>query len=185
VRVHQNHKGVITRTLDCGAAGIVMPHVNTKEDAERVVQGAKFHPIGKRGMYGGRRGYGNPNYLHEANDDTVVIVLIEEVEAVKNLAEILTVDHIDVFMVVPGDLSQSMGHLGQVTHPEVVSTIERSLQQITAAGRIGGTLGVPGLMERYVNAGSRFFLQGYDGWIRDGAKAYLAERAAALAKVKA
>jgi 4-hydroxy-2-oxoheptanedioate aldolase len=183
VRVHDNNKGLITRTLDCGAVGIVVPHVNTKADAEKVVQAAKFHPIGKRGFYGGRRAYGNPNYFHEANDETLLIVLIEEVEGVQNLAEILTVDHIDVFMVVPGDLSQSMGQLAQITHPDVVATIEASLKQVVAAGRTAGTLGLPGLMERYVKAGSRFFLQGYDGWIRAGAKAYL-EEMAKLAAVK-
>src|SRR5689334_7945266 len=78
VRVNDNQPGLIYRALDRGASGIVVPHVSTKAEAEQVVQAAKFAPIGLRGMYGSRRSYGVKDYFRRANDDTLVVVLIEE-----------------------------------------------------------------------------------------------------------
>jgi 4-hydroxy-2-oxoheptanedioate aldolase len=102
MRVHSHEPGVITRALDRGANGIVVPHVNTRTQAEQIVKAARFAPIGQRGMYSsGRRGYGDPDYVQNANDEVLLVVLIEEMEAVHNLAEILTVDHIDLFFVAP------------------------------------------------------------------------------------
>ena len=99
VRVNANEPWLITRTLDRGASGIVVPHVSTKAEADKAMQSAKYAPLGYRGMFGGRRSFGVADYFKTANDETIVVVLIEEIEAVQNLAEILTVDHIDVFFV--------------------------------------------------------------------------------------
>ena len=96
-RVNRNDQALIYRTLDCGSMGICVPHVNTKAEAQNVVDGAKFAPIGHRGMFTSRQGYGVDNYFDVANAQTLVIVLIEDIVAVNNLDEILTVDHIDVF----------------------------------------------------------------------------------------
>ena len=96
-RVNRNDQALIYRTLDCGSMGICVPHVNTKAEAQNVVDGAKFAPIGHRGMFTSRQGYGVDNYFDVANSQTLVIVLIEDIVAVNNLDEILTVDHIDVF----------------------------------------------------------------------------------------
>ena len=124
VRVNRNNAGIIYRTFDVGAQGIVVPHVDTAEDARAVVDAAKFAPVGHRGMFGSRQGYGDPDYIYKANDETLVIVLIEDIKAVNNLDEILTVDNIDVFFVAPSDLAQSMGHLGGIDHPDVTATID-------------------------------------------------------------
>jgi 4-hydroxy-2-oxoheptanedioate aldolase len=97
-RVNSNDAGLITRTLDRGSMGIVVPHVNTREAAEKAMMSAKFAPIGYRGMFGGRQSYGVPDYFHTANDQTLVVVLLEELEALQNLGEILRVDYIDVFL---------------------------------------------------------------------------------------
>jgi 4-hydroxy-2-oxoheptanedioate aldolase len=174
LRLHANEPGLITRALDRGVNGIVIPHVNTKAEAERMVQAAKFAPIGQRGMYRGRRGYNNPDYFTTANDETLLIVLIEEMQAIENLAEILTVDHIDVFFIAPSDLAQTMGYVGQPTHPEVVKVVEAGLRQITAAGRVAGTLSIDAYLEQYLQAGARCFLTSLDAWITDGAQRYLA-----------
>ena len=114
-----NEPWLITRTLDRGASGIVVPHVSTRDEAAAVVQAAKFGPIGLRGMFGSRRSYGVSDYYRRANEETLVVILIEEMEAIENLAAILTVDHIDAFFVAPSDLAQTMGYTGQQTHPEV------------------------------------------------------------------
>jgi 4-hydroxy-2-oxoheptanedioate aldolase len=173
MRVHANEPGLIGRVLDRGANGIVVPHVNTRAEAERVVQAARFHPQGRRGIYGGRRAFGDPDYWQHANDDTLVVVLIEEMQAVENLSEILSVEHIDVFFVAPGDLSQSMGRPMQMDHPEVVALVNDAIRQIVAAGRVAGALAYEHRLADYLRLGARFLLATYASWIVSGARAYL------------
>lgn len=172
-RVNNNDPGTIMRALDRGTMGIVVPHVNTREAAERAMKSAKFAPIGYRGMFGGRQSFGVPDYVQRANDQTFVVVLIEEIEAVNNLADILTVDNIDVFFVAPADLAQTMGHIGNHTHPDVQATIDSALAEIVAAGRTAGTLATDDNVERYRDAGVRFFLTGWPNWVSQGAKGFL------------
>jgi 4-hydroxy-2-oxoheptanedioate aldolase len=172
VRVNDNHPGTIYRTFDVGAQGIVVPHVNTAEEARAVVDAAKFHPIGHRGMYGSRQGYGDPDYVHKANDETLVVILIEDIVAVNNLPEILTVDNIDVFFVAPSDLAQSMGYLGGTSHPEVLATIDKAIEQIVGAGRTAGALVNDANVEHYIKQGVRFMMTGWPAWVASGAKAF-------------
>jgi len=182
VRVNQNNSGIIYRTFDVGAQGIVVPHVNTAEEAKAVVDAAKFHPLGNRGMYVSRQGYGVPDYFDRANDETLVIVLIEDIIAVNNLAEILTVDDIDVFFVAPSDLAQTMGHLGGTDNPEVAATVDGALQQIVAAGRNAGALANDANIEHYINLGARFFLTGWAAWVAAGGNAFKARVDAAASE---
>lgn len=181
VRVNLNAPGVIYRTLDLGAQGIVVPHVNTADEARAVVDAAKFHPAGSRGMFGSRQSYGVPDYFHSANDQTLVIVLIEDIVAVNNLDDILKVDNIDVFFVAPSDLAQSMGYLGQVGHPEVQKTIDGAIEKISAAGRTPGNLVTDDTVEHYIKKGSRFIFTGWQNWVSSGAKSYL-KRVAELSR---
>ena len=172
-RVNNNDPGTIMRALDRGTMGIVVPHVNTREAAEQAMKSAKYAPVGYRGMFGGRQSFGVPDYFRHANDQTLIVVLIEESEAVDNLAEILAVDDIDVFFVAPADLAQTMGHIGNHTHPDVQATIDKALAQIVAAGKTAGTLATDDNVERYRDAGVRFFLTGWTNWVSQGAKAFL------------
>ena len=172
VRVNRNDQNLIYRTMDLGAQGIVVPHVYTKEEAVNVVEGGKFGPIGKRGMFGGRQGFGVEDYFAVANDETLLIVLIEDIVAVQNLDEILTVDHIDVFFVAPSDLAASMGLIGQVDHPRVQETWRGALQQISASGRTAGTLTNNGNVASFVELGVRFLMVNAGAWIDEGAAAY-------------
>ena len=172
-RVNNNDPGTIMRALDRGTMGIVVPHVNSREAAEQAMKSAKYAPVGYRGMFGGRQSFGVPDYFQHANDQTLIVVLIEEIEAVNNLAEILTVDDIDVFFVAPADLAQTMGHIGNHTHPDVQATIDKALAQIVAAGKTAGTLATDDNVERYRDAGVRFFLTGWTNWVSQGAKAFL------------
>lgn len=179
VRVNQNNPGVIYRTFDVGAQGVVIPHVNTVEEARAVVDAAKFHPIGQRGMFGNRQGYGDPDYFHKANDETLVVILIEDIVAVNNLAEILTVDNIDVFFVAPSDLAQSMGHLGGATEPVVLETIDKALDQIVETGRTAGALVNDANVEHYISKGVRFMMTGWPAWVNSGAQTFQAKVKAA------
>src|SRR5215467_4953559 len=135
VRVMDNDYATIYRTLDRGAQGIVVPHVNTRAEAQAVVEAGKFSPLGKRGMFTSRQGFGVGDYLKIANDQSLLIVLLEDIVAVQNLDDILKVDHIDVFFVAPNDLATSMGHIGHMDHPEVQKTIDAALATIVRAGR--------------------------------------------------
>jgi 4-hydroxy-2-oxoheptanedioate aldolase len=181
VRVMDNDYATIYRTLDRGAQGIVVPHVNTRAEAEAVVEAGKFAPLGKRGMYTSRQGFGVGDYLKVANDQSLLIVLIEDIAAVRNLDEILKVDHIDVFFVAPSDLATSMGHIGDMGHPEVQQTIDGAVAKIVGSSRTAGTLVNAGNVERYTRLGVRAVMTSFFPWIQAGVKE-LMERAAAGAR---
>lgn len=169
VRVNMNEQPIIYRTLDRGAQGIVVPHVNTREEAQNVVDGGKFAPLGQRGMFVSRQGLGVPDYFKAANDHTLLVVLIEDIVAVGNLDEILKVENIDVFFVAPTDLAASMGRIGELSHPEVKSTVDGTLERIVASGRVAGTLAMNDNVSRFSSLGVRFFFTVVDPWIRAGA----------------
>jgi 4-hydroxy-2-oxoheptanedioate aldolase len=181
VRVMDNDYATIYRTLDRGAQGIVVPHVNSRAEAERVVEAGKFAPLGKRGMFTSRQGFGVPDYLKTANDQSLLIVLIEDIAAVKVLDEILAVDHIDVFFVAPSDLATSMGHIGDMGHALVQQTIDGAIAKIVTAGRTAGTLVTASNVERYTRLGVRCVMAAFFPWIQAGAKD-LMDRAAAGAR---
>jgi 4-hydroxy-2-oxoheptanedioate aldolase len=182
VRVMDNDYATIYRTLDRGAQAIVVPHVNTRAEAEAVVAAGKFAPLGKRGMFTSRQGFGVDDYFKTANDQSMLMVLIEDIAAIPRLDEILKVEHIDVFFVAPSDLATSMGHIGNVGHPDVQKTIDGALTKIVQAGRVAGTLVTLDTVERYTRMGVRVVFSVFAPWIQVGAKALL-ERAAAGARV--
>lgn len=148
IRVAQNAPPVILRHMDVGVAGIMVPQVNSAAEAQAVVQAAKYHPQGRRGLAGVRSaGFGITQTLRDytavANRETLVIVQIENVAGVEHVPEILQVPGIDVLFVGPSDLAQSMGYPGQLDHPEVLATIERIVAMCrdhdVALGNIAGT----------------------------------------------
>jgi len=181
VRVMDNDYATIYRTLDRGAQAIVVPHVNSRAEAEAVVAAGKFAPHGKRGMFTSRQGFGVDEYFKTANDQSMLLVLIEDIAAIPRLDEILKVEHIDVFFVAPSDLATSMGHIGDVGNPDVQRTIDGALTKIVQAGRIAGTLVNAGNVERYTRLGVRVVFTTFFPWIQAGTKDLL-ERAAAGAK---
>jgi 4-hydroxy-2-oxoheptanedioate aldolase len=169
VRVNALDYGTIYRTLDLGAQGVCVPHIDTAEDARAFVEAAKFAPLGRRGLYTSRQGYGVQDYLSAANDQTLLIALIEDIRAVDNLDAILAVDHIDVFFVAPSDLAASMGLIGRIGEPKVVETIETTLKRIVAAGRNAGTLLVNNEGgARFAAMGVRYLATGIMPWLAKG-----------------
>ena len=178
VRVNRNVPGVIYRTLDSGAQGIVVPHVNTADEARAVVDAAKFAPIGAREMNDGRQGHGVKDYYTTANDEILIVVIVEDIVAIQNLDEILAVDHIDVFFVAPGDLAQSMGHIGQLDHPELVAKADSAIERIAKAGRVAGAVVDDRTAEAQIEKGARFLLTAWNEWVEAGAKRF-AQKAAA------
>ena len=181
VRVMDNDYATIYRTLDRGAQGIVVPHVNTRAEAEAAVEAAKFAPAGKRGMFTSRQGFGVDDYFKTANDQSLLIVLIEDIVAVHNLDAIVKVDHIDVFFVAPHDLATSMGHIGNIGEPEVQKAVDGALTKIVQSGRTAGMLVTTANAERYTRLGVRALMTGFFPWIQSGVKE-LQERATAGAR---
>ena len=175
VRVDRNDAATITRTLDRGAGGIQVPHVNTAAEAEAAVQHAKFAPLGHRGWAGWRTMFGEnaAEYAQRANAQTLLAIMLEEVEALENLDDIVRVEHVDVFFVAPGDLAQSMGHAGQMDHPQVTAALEDALRRIRAAGRTPGTLTTPATLDRHLELGVLFLYVGLASLLAPAAAAFI------------
>ena len=165
VRVNRNDQGLIYRTFDRGAQGVCVPHVNSRAEAENVVQGGKFAPIGQRGMFTSRQGHGVEDYLAHANDETALIVLIEDIVAAENLDEILKVDHIDCFFVAPSDFAASMGHIGDIGHADVQAKIDETMKRIVTAGRTGGAYTSTADVARYVALGATLLMVTVAPWL--------------------
>jgi 2-keto-3-deoxy-L-rhamnonate aldolase RhmA len=120
VRVGENSPYLIKRAMDAGAHGVIVPMVNTAEEAKRAVEAVKYPPAGRRGVGLGRaQGYGFAfeRYRDWSRDESIVIVQIEHIEAIRNLSEILAVDGVDGSIVGPYDLSGSMGFPGDFKKP--------------------------------------------------------------------
>ncbi len=144
VRVPVNAPDAIGRVLDAGARGIIVPGVTTPEDAKRAVRSARYAPVGSRGVGSGRaRGYGHlmpvKEYATKANDQILVVALLENVEVVGHLDAVLAVPGIDVFFVGPSDLSQSMGLVGKFDDPHFVDARDTIIRRVLGAGRIMGS----------------------------------------------
>ena len=137
IRVPWNDKTMIKRALDTGPDGILIPLVNSREEAEYAVKAMKYPPWGERGGGLGRAqsyGLNMGPYLETANEEVMTILMIEHVDAVKNIDEILAVKGIDSVMVGALDLSGSMGMLGQTTDPKVEGAIQKVLGACKNAG---------------------------------------------------
>ncbi len=157
LRVPLNDEIWIKKALDTGAAGIMVPQVNRAEDAMRAVRYAKYPPQGTRSVGLSRaQGYGAglQAYLERANAETAVIIQVEHIESVKNLAAILEVEGLDAVLVGPYDLSASMGLIGQVEHSEVQAAIEKVRQACLArAMPLGIFAGAAERAKAYIQAG--------------------------------
>ena len=139
VRVPANQEDVILRHLDTGVQGVVIPGVMNADDARKAVHAAFYHPLGRRGLAGTRAAsYGLAGSLAEytvqANEQMLVICLIEDVQAIEHLPEILAVEGVGAISIGPADLSQSMGRPGARNHPDVVAAIDEIVRQAVAAG---------------------------------------------------
>ena len=140
VRVQWNDPNVIKRVLDLGAYGVMVPGIRTAEEAARAVGSIRYPPEGFRGLAGNRGAkFGlDRDYVGQANDEVMMILQIENEEAITNIDAILDVPGIDVAFLGPNDLSGDMGHVGNWEHPDVLIAIA-ALEE--AANRRGIPLG--------------------------------------------
>lgn len=141
VRPPEGDTALIKRYLDIGAQTLMIPMVETVEQAESIAKAAAYAPQGVRGlatMTRAARWSRMPDYVAKAREQICLIAQIESVAGVENLDGIAAVPGIDSLFVGPADLAASMGYPGQPSHPEVVTEVWRSLERITAAGKPAG-----------------------------------------------
>lgn len=127
VRLHVNDESTIRRVMDAGAGGVIVPMVNTAEDALKAVNAIKYPPLGKRSFGLGRAhdfGLGFDEYVQTINNHSILVVQIEHFDALKNLDQILQVPGIDAIIIGPYDLSGSLGIPGQFDHPEFKDALQ-------------------------------------------------------------
>jgi 2-dehydro-3-deoxyglucarate aldolase/4-hydroxy-2-oxoheptanedioate aldolase len=137
VRVASNEEVWIKKALDIGAAGVLVPLVNTAEVAARVARACRYAPAGTRGMGGARAqryGLAFEAYIAAANEGLAVIVQAEHIEAVENIEAIVAVPGIDAIFIGPYDLSASMGKPGLIDDPAVRAAIDRVRDATLKAG---------------------------------------------------
>ena len=187
LRVPANDPVILKRTLDIGIAGVMIPAVNTTEQAAAAVSACRYPPKGTRGMaasivrasdYGARW----RDYTGNANETLLVMCQIESAEAVGNAAAIAAVDGVDMLFIGPFDLSAGLGHLGEPDHPDVRKKIAAVEAAARKAGRALGGIPTPGRsVEDLIAAGYRLILADADvGLLGDTARAHVkALRAAA------
>jgi len=156
----------VKKTLDAGAAGLLIPQVNTAEQVEQLVQWGRYHPEGSRGLgFGRAQGYGLKvgEYFENANEKVLLSVQAENMEAVKNIESIVQVPGLDAVVVGPLDLSTSMGLSGQVGHTDVKAAIQRVADVCFNAEMPIGIFGMTAEAVRpYIAQGFTFIVCGAD-----------------------
>lgn len=166
VRPPWNDAVTIKRLLDLGVQSFLIPCVQNAEQAAAAVRHTRYPPHGVRGFASASRatGFGRiPNYWQHAHEEICVLVQVETVEALVEIEAIAAVDGVDGIFIGPGDLSASMGHLGQPSHPDVIRAIEDAIRRIRAAGKPSGFLtGDEQLARRTLDLGCQFVAVGAD-----------------------
>lgn len=168
VRVSENNPNLIKRVMDIGAHGVIVPMVNTKEDAENAVSAVKYPPQGKRGVGLYRaQGYGTKfdEYKTWVKNESIVVVQIEHIKAVENLKSILSTKGVDAFIVGPYDLSGSLGIPGEFSHPSFIKAM-KEIQKVSSSLKITSGYHIvapkPELVKEKIDSGYRFIAYSVD-----------------------
>lgn len=167
VRMVDGNPALIKQMLDIGVQTLLVPMVDTPEQAAALAAATRYPPEGTRGVgaavarasrWGARR-----DYVNTANDDVCLLLQAESVTALDNLEHICAVDGVHGIFIGPADLAASMGRRGRADHPEVQQAIEDAIRRIVASGKAAGTLtGDPKLARRYLELGASFVAVGID-----------------------
>ncbi|MFC9761953.1 aldolase/citrate lyase family protein [Rhodococcus jostii] len=157
----------IKQLLDIGATNLIIPMVESAEDARALVAATRYPPLGIRGVGSALARASRWNrisdYLPTADESLTLTVQVESTEGLDCLEEILAVDGIDAVFIGPADLAASMGYLGKPESPEVVEVIEKAISVIASSGKAAGVNAFnETIARRYMSAGARFILVGAD-----------------------
>jgi 2-dehydro-3-deoxyglucarate aldolase len=175
VRPQWNEMVVVKRVLDLGAYGVLLPWVNTKEEAQNAVRVCKYPPEGIRGCGPRRAATFDPEYFSTVNDELLITVQIETQQAVDNVEEILSVDGIDACYIGPYDLALSMlGRLPEWNNPQYLAAFDKVLAASEKSGKPAGMFTSPDNIEWAIKKGFRFNTVGSaDDFLMQAAKGAL------------
>lgn len=167
VRVVEGSQALIKQMLDIGAKTLLVPMVDTASQARAIAAATRYPPQGLRGVGSATARASQWNargdYLSVANDEVCLLLQAETATALQNLEAICAVDGVHGIFIGPADLAASMGHRGNLGHPEVQAAIAGAMQTIIASGKAAGTLtSDPALAQRYLDLGCSFVAVGVD-----------------------
>jgi 2-keto-3-deoxy-L-rhamnonate aldolase RhmA len=170
VRVPANTPEYISRMLDCGALGVIAPHVRSAEEARAVVRAARLPPKGERSNTGAfpqlqYRSFPPLETCAAINDATLVIVQFESAECLECADDIVAVEGVDIVLVGLNDMLADMGLTGEYDHPRVREIYQRTIDACRRHGKhcgVGGLASRPDLMAEYVRMGARYVSSGTD-----------------------
>lgn len=168
VRVPELSRGNVSRALDCGASGVMVPMIETAEQAGMLASWAKYPPLGKRGLgsIGGHTGYArfeSPDlFMERANRETLTIAQIETRAGVSAADAIAAVDGIDVLLIGPLDLSVSLGIPGRFDHSVMTEAIGAVAAAARAHGKVFGIHGGEKMLETWLPRGLRMVMTSLD-----------------------
>jgi len=163
VRIASHDPVAIKHYLDLGADALMVPNVDTAEQAGQIVKYMRYPPQGVRGFGGSMRSSDysrDQSYYKRANDEVCLMAQIETPTALKNLEEICAVDGVDVVFFGPNDFAAQTGFIGQSAHPEVIDKMQGGMRRARAAGRASGILCGEAQVERYRQAGTQVIAVG-------------------------
>jgi 2-keto-3-deoxy-L-rhamnonate aldolase RhmA len=180
IRVPWNDPGDIKKAYDVGAVGVMVPQVDNPDEARDAIRYAKYPPIGERGIapwFGGMMGLTQDDVIRHANDETLLIIQMESIEAYDRIDEILALQHFDVLLVGPTDLSASLGVAGKLHHAKVEKIMVEMVERVKGTGKaLGTTWGDPEDCRRWIEIGYRFMnVSSVLGLGTQGTRRYFAE----------
>lgn len=181
VRPVSGDPALLKKLCDIGAQSFIVPMVDTAEEAADIVSAVKYPPAGRRGlgtsMARAARWNTVPGYLEQANDDMVVVVQAETTTAITNIEAIAGTDGVDGVFIGPSDLSASMGHIGNASHPDVIEAVGSALKAIRKAGKHAGLLCLDeSQVGHFIDCGADFVGVGVDTLLIGNAARSLAAR---------
>ncbi|MBS0465763.1 MAG: HpcH/HpaI aldolase/citrate lyase family protein [Proteobacteria bacterium] len=181
VRTADHSPAAIKQLLDGGAQTLMVPMVESAEQAHALVRAMRYAPQGIRGvgtaMARAAHWNGVTDYFAQADAEMCLIVQIESVQGVAQLDAITRVPGVDAVFIGPSDLAASMGYLGQPGHPDVKAAVEDAIRRIAAAGKAPGVFSAdPAMAAHYQQLGARFLLVGVDTLLLRNAAVALAGR---------
>lgn len=180
VRPASNDPVLIKRLLDIGAQSLLIPYVQSAEEAAAAVAATRYPPAGIRGVSALTRAtrFGRiSDYARTADGEACLLVQIETQRGLDALEDIAAVEGVDGLFVGPGDLAASLGHIGALDHPAVVAAVEDAIRRIVAAGKPAGILtSDPAFAERCIALGASFTAVGVDAGLLARAADALARR---------
>jgi 4-hydroxy-2-oxoheptanedioate aldolase len=167
VRVSRGAYSDYIRPLELDASGIMVPHVMGLEDARKIVEMTRFHPLGRRPVDGGNNDAAYTrvafsDYLKEANEQRFVILQIEDPEPLEELDEIAALKGYDMLFFGPGDFSQGIGAPGDFDHPQLIAARKHVAAVAKKHGKFAGTVGSPANIQELKDLGYQFINMGAD-----------------------